>query len=123
MLLPASTGTGLAELVTDRSAESATCTLTVALLFPMFGSPVGLLTDAVSVMVVPEATALLTCTTNVKFAVALAARVAMEQVKGATEVQAHPAGPPRDTNVVLAGRVSVRTTVLAEAGPPLATVC
>ena len=122
-MLPASTGTGLAEFVTDKSAESATCTLTVALLLPMFGSPVALLTDAVSVMVVPEATAVFTFTTKVKFAVALAASVPMEHVKGETEVQAHPAGPVSDTNVVLAGRVSVRTTVVAEAGPPLATVC
>ena len=40
MLLPAITGTGLAEFVTDKSAESATCTLAEAVLLPGFGSPV-----------------------------------------------------------------------------------
>jgi hypothetical protein len=97
--------------------------LTDAVLLFMFGSLMALLTDAVSVMVVPEATAVFTFTTKVKLALVPAVRVAMEQVKGETEVHAHPAGPLRDTNVVLAGRVSVRTTVVAEAGPPLATVC
>lgn len=38
-------------------------------------------------------------------------------------MQVHPAGPARETKVVLAGRVSLRVIVLAEAGPPLATVC
>jgi hypothetical protein len=38
MLAPASTGTGLAALVTDKSAESATCTLADALLLPGLGS-------------------------------------------------------------------------------------
>ena len=80
MAPPASTGTGLAELVTDRSAESATWTLTEALLLARFGSLVVLATEAVSVMVEPEAAVVFTFTTKVKFAVALAARLAMLQV-------------------------------------------
>ena len=47
MLLPAITGTGLAALVTDKSAESATKTPIEALLFPRFGSPVVDVTESV----------------------------------------------------------------------------
>jgi len=79
--LPACTGTGLAVLVIERLAESATCTLTEALLLPIFGSVVTLLaTEAVSVMVAPEVAVALTFTTNVKVAVALSARLAIVQV-------------------------------------------
>jgi len=79
--LPACTGTGLAALVIERLAESATCTLTEALLLPLFGSVVTLLaTEAVSVMVAPEVAVALTFTTNVKVAVALSARLAIVQV-------------------------------------------
>jgi len=123
MLLPAITGTGLAAFVTDRSAESPTCTLAEALLLPGFGSPTVGVTEAVCVMVDPEATFVFTFTTKVKFALVLAARVAMLQVKGDMEVHTHPAGPLSDTNAVLAGSASVSTTELAGAGPPLVTVC
>lgn len=92
-------------------------------MLPEFGSLVALLTVAVSLMVEPAAAVVFTFTTNVKFAEAFAARVPMLHVYGATAVQVHPAGPVNDTNVVLAGTVSVRTSVLAEAGPPFATVC
>ena len=79
--MPACTGTGLAALVIERLAESATCTLTEALLLPLFGSVVTLLaTEAVSVMVAPEVAVALTFTTNVKVAVALSARLAIVQV-------------------------------------------
>src|SRR2546423_14044905 len=114
MLLPAKTGTGLAEFVKERSAESATSTLTDALLLPGFGSPVTPLpTVTVSVMVVPEATALFTCTTKVKLAVPAAAKLAIVHLYGTTEVQTHPAGPESDTKAVPAGTVSARVTVLA----------
>jgi hypothetical protein len=49
-------------------------------LLPEFGSLVALATDAVSVMVEPEAAVVFTFTTNVKLAVALAARVVMLHV-------------------------------------------
>ena len=42
-------------MVMERSAESATCTLMDAVLLPRFGSVTLLETDAVSVMVLPEA--------------------------------------------------------------------
>ncbi len=47
MLLPACTGTGLPELVTDKSAVSATSRFTVALLFVLVGSPVVEVTESV----------------------------------------------------------------------------
>jgi len=47
MLVPATTGTGLATLVTERSAEPATTTLAEAVLFPGFASVVDDDTDAV----------------------------------------------------------------------------
>ena len=57
----ASTGTGLAKLVIDRSAELPTCTLADAVLLLVFGSEVTLEdTFAVSVMVEPMATPELT---------------------------------------------------------------
>ena len=80
MLLPAITGTGLAEFVTERSAESATWTLVDALLLPRFGSLVLPETEAVSLIVEPEATVGLTFTTKVKLPLAPAARLAMLQV-------------------------------------------
>jgi hypothetical protein len=79
MLFPACTGTGLAELVTERSAELATCTLEEAVLLPVFGSPVAEETDAISLMVVPDATVVGTLTTKVNVAVPTG-RLAMLQV-------------------------------------------
>ena len=130
MLLFARTGTGLAEFVTDRSAEPATCTLAEALLLLRFGSTgVVSATDTVSVIVEPEATPAFTVTTNEKLAVAFAARglpVLFVHFR-VTTLHVHPAGPVRLTTVVFAGRVSV--TVMepaaaepATAGPPLTTV-
>jgi hypothetical protein len=71
MLLPASTGTGLAEFVIDSEAVFATGTVADALLLPGFGSTVvALATDTLSVMLVPDTT----FTTKVKVAVAENAR-------------------------------------------------
>jgi hypothetical protein len=78
MLLPAITGIGLAVFVTERSAESATTTLTLALLLALFGSLVLELTEAVSVMIVPGAVFVITWTTKVMVAVLLAAIAAGE---------------------------------------------
>jgi hypothetical protein len=91
---------------------------------PGLGSVVVLLaTLAVSVMVEPGATVLVTCTTNVKFAVEFAATLAFVHLYGAVLVHVHaPPGPVRETKVVFAGRVSVRVTVAAAAGPAFATV-
>ncbi len=121
--MPANTGTGLAEFVTDRSEEFATSTLTDALLLPAFGSPVVEETESVCVMVVPGATFVFTVTTKVKFAVVFAAIVVVSVQVRVARTQVHPAGPVNDTEVVFAGRVSENTGAFAVAGPPLVTVC
>jgi hypothetical protein len=121
MLLPAITGTGLAEFVTERFADPATCTLAIALLLPPFGSPVLDETESVCVMVVPFATAVPTVTVKIKFAVVLAAIGAVsEQVR---PVHVQPAGPVNDTSVVPVGSVSVNTGAFAANGPLLVTLC
>ena|ERR1700678_3924161 len=123
MLLPACTGIGLLAFVIDRAADGDTYTLAEALLLLEFESPVTEeATESVCVIVVPDAVLAFTVTTKVKLAVALAASVAMVHLSVAT-VQVQPAGPVSDTAVVFAGSVSVNVTVLAEAGPALATVC
>jgi hypothetical protein len=121
--LLACTGTGLAASVTERSAESATCTFTVALLFPLLGSLVDD-TESVSVIVVPEATFAATFTPKVKLAVTFAARLAMVQLGGVVAMlHVHPAGPVNETTVVLAGTGSVNEIVVAAAGPLFVTLC
>src|ERR1700749_2341000 len=118
MLLPACTGTGLGVFVMERFAELPTRSLAVALLFALFGSPVVEATEAVSVIVVPTTTLVLTFTTNEKLAEPVAIVVVSVHFKVA-RTQVHPAGPVRETAVVLAGRVSVSTGAAAVAGPPL----
>ena len=119
--MPATTGTGLAALVTERSAEPATTTPAEALLFPGFASVVDEETEPVWVIVDPAVAVALTPITNVKLAVAFAAREPMVQVS-VPRVQIHPDEPVNDTAVVPAGSVSVKLTVVAAAGPPLITV-
>jgi hypothetical protein len=118
----ACTGTGLAVLVTDKSAELATCTVADALLLPVLGSLVEEETDAVSVMVVPDTTVVGTFTTKEIVPLALRARLAMLHVYGAVVVHVHP-DPASETNVAFVGTASDSTTALAVAGPLLVTVC
>ncbi len=67
--------------MTDKSAESATTTLAVALLLLELGSVVGAaLTESVSLMVVPEAVPAFTFTTKLNVALALAAKLPMLHV-------------------------------------------
>ncbi len=67
-------------LVTDKSAESATITLAVALLLFELGSVVAdALTESPSVIVVPDAVPGLTFTTKVKVALVFAAILAILQ--------------------------------------------
>src|SRR5437763_14389343 len=122
MLLPAITGTGLPEFVTDKSAESATSKFTVALLFALVGSPVVDVTESVCVIVVPDATLLFTFTTKVKFAVVAAAMVVVSVQVSVPRTQVHPAGPLNDTADVFAGSVSVNTGAFAVAGPLFVTL-
>src|SRR5271165_5887740 len=99
MLLPACTGTGFATLVSARSAESATCTFTAALLFPPFGSLVVEETESVCRIVDPAVAFVFTFTTNTKFA-AVFAPMATESVQvRLAKTQVQPAGPLSDTAV------------------------
>ena len=125
----ATTGIGLGEFVTERSAEPATWTPAETLLLAGFGST-GVVsdTDTMFVIVVPGATPAITVTTNEKVAVAFAARVvpALFVQAGVATLHAHPAGPVRETAVVFAGSVSVTVmdpaaTEPAVAGPPFRT--
>ena len=122
-MLLAWTGTGLIEFATERSDESATCTLAEALLLVRVGST-GVVsdTDAVFVMVVPEATPGLTVTTNVKVAVAPAARVVPASFvqAGVATLHVHPAGPVREKDSVFAGSVSATVMDPAAAEPAVA---
>jgi hypothetical protein len=123
MLFPACTGTGPGVFVTDRSAEFPTVILTVALLLPLLGSEVVEATESVCVMIVPDATPALTVTTKLKFAVVVAAMVAVSVHFRVASTQVQPAGPVKDTAVVFAGSVSVRTGAFAVAGPEFVTLC
>src|ERR1700733_955784 len=120
MLLPACTGTGVPVFVMESAAESATCTIVDALLLPRLGSVTLLATDAVSVMVLPEATVVLTIAIKVIVVGVLVARLAKVQVYGETEVHVQPE-PANETKVVFAGRVSVTVRPVAVAGPAFKT--
>ncbi len=74
-------------------------------------------------IVVPKATVVFTFTTKVKFAVVPAPSVVVSVQVSVPKTHVHPAGPSRDTAVVLAGRVSVKTGAFAVAGPRLVTLC
>lgn len=92
-------------------------------LLPRLGSVWLPAIEAVSVMVVPKVTVGLTFTMKENAAGVPVARLAIEQVYGEEEVHDHVPGPESETKVVLAGRVSVRTTPVAVAGPLSTTVC
>jgi hypothetical protein len=124
MLLPACTGTGLAESVMPRFAEAPTCTLAEALLLLGFGSVTADVTESVCVIVVPDATFEFTATTKVKFAVVFAASDAMVQLGGVVVVlQLHVPGPVSETTVAFVGTGSLNVTVVAVAGPAFVTLC
>lgn len=118
----ASTGTGFAVFVIDRSAVPATMVFTAALLLAPLGSVVVEATESVWVMVVPDATVAPTVTTKVKEAVVLAGIVAEAVHFKVPKTHVQPAGPVNDTGVVPAGSVSLRTGALAVAWPEFVTV-
>lgn len=80
MLFPACTGTGLALLLIERLAESATPTTAVALLLLVLGSVTLLAIEAVSEIVEPAVAVGLTVTTKVTVEEVLSARLAILQV-------------------------------------------
>src|SRR5215213_4144034 len=127
MLLPGVNGSGESVFVTDRSAEPVpTVVVAVPLLLAPFGSVVVVAAVAVFVMTVPSATAAPTLTTSVNTALP-GARVAfvhemLPVPPTAGAVHDQPPGDASETNVVIAGTVSLRLTVLALLGPALLTV-
>lgn len=122
--MPALTGTGAGVFVTERSADVDTYVLTVALLFPGFGSLLVELTVLVCDRTVPDAVAAGTLTTNVKAVVVVfAARFVPSVHVRLARVQVQPAGPVSETAVVPVGSVSTTFGVVAAAGPAFVTVC
>jgi hypothetical protein len=86
-------------------------------------------TVAVSAMIVFAGVPAMTLITTWKLAVVAGASVAILQVMGgavaptAGRVHAQPTDVIAEKNVVFAGTASVKTTVVALAGPLLVTVC
>lgn len=123
-LAPAATGSGESVLVTERSAPVPEVTMVVSVseLFALTGSLTAEDTDAVFVIVVPLGVAGFTFTTIENVAVASSANEATGQVTDPvppTDGVAHPAEGETETNVVLVGVASVRTTLVAVSGPSL----
>lgn len=130
MLAPGATVEGAAELVTAIFAEAglATRVLTVAVLFARLLSLTPELTESVSLIVVPLGVATPTWTTSVKvestfmlFDGRVQEIFPPEPTAGVVHVQA--AGDASETNVVLDGIASLKTTFNADCGPLLFTVC
>src|ERR1700674_295570 len=130
MFVLGATVDGAAELVTAMFAEAglATRVFTVAVLFARLLSLVPELTESVSLMVVPLGVATPTWTTSVKVESAFMSFDGKVQeifppdpTAGVVHVQA--AGDARETNVVLDGIASLKTTFRADCGPLSFTVC
>src|SRR5687768_17355518 len=115
MLLPATTGSALSVLTTDRSALALTVVVSVSVSLAAFGSVVAELTVAVLLITVPSAVPAGTVTTSENTAGASAgARVAM--VAGETPPVMVKVGPEvwvKLTRVVPAGTASARLTFWA----------
>jgi hypothetical protein len=115
--LPASTGSGLSDLLTDKSAWELTVVVAVALSFVAFVSP--LLELMVAVFeIVPGVVVGFTPTTRVKSAVVafgndsvLQVTVPVWSIGGV--VHAHPGGAEMDLNIVLAGSTSLSAKSVA----------
>src|SRR4029450_1331075 len=121
----ATAGSGESDFRTRRLAPELTVVVAVAELFPAAGSSVDVML-AVLLTIVPLGVAAFTFTTSAKAPLPFAGSVAMVQFTvpvppTAGVVQVHPAGDVRDTNVVFAGRVSDRATVVAAAAVRVGT--
>jgi len=122
MLLLEVTGLGAAALVMLKSAWPALATITVevALLLLGLGSVVDEATVATSVICVPAAVPAVTLRTTVNVVEAPATTLGFEQdnvPETTPHVQPVAGAGTTDTNVVLAGIGSLKTTVLAVAAP------
>ncbi len=125
-LLPATTGSGVSTLVTDKSADAATAVVAVALLLALLLSPVFDVTVAVLLRTVPAATDGATAVVSVNTALPTA-NDTFEQdtvpvAPTAGVVQDQPATAGNETKVVPAGSVSLHDAVVAASGPLLVTV-
>jgi len=118
-LPPATTGSGLSVLVTDRSAEAVTVVLAVALLFALLGSASLAVTLAVLVIVPPDVGAVTTIVTVALPALAIVPR--LHVTVPALWVQVPWVGVA-DTKPTPAGKVSVKLTPVATLGPALLTL-
>src|ERR687888_132839 len=117
MLLPASTGSGESDLVTDRSAEVLTFVVSVAELLPGVGSETFEVTLTVLVMSAVREES--TLTTKVTCAEPPEAIVPRDQV---TVPAVFVPPPVAETKLVPAGIGSDRLTPVASDGPALFTV-
>src|SRR5580704_10631961 len=101
----------------------ATAMVTVAELLLVLVSRVVVATVAVSVMMVPAAVPAFTATTTGKVLVEPGATVGLLQLMEPVVVQVHPAGTGvSETNVVLAGKASVKVAPAQLLGPLLVTI-
>jgi len=124
MSKPTAVGVGGPLFVTARSALELTIVFAVALLFAGLLSVVVVVTLAVLLIVVPFGVAAFTFATSVKVAEAPLISDAIEHVVVAPVAQMN-VGPVvwfSETNVVVAGSVSLNETVEASDGPLFATV-
>src|SRR4030095_6203238 len=120
------TGSGESVLVTTRSACATTVVVVVPVLFPEVPSVVELAAVAELVIIVPFGVPALTFTTIVNKAVSPGNTVPLENTTvpvpptaGALVLHPIPVFTAADTNVVLAGSVSLTDTVVALLGPLL----
>ena len=123
--MPAVTGFGLPAFVTLKSACAplATAMVTVAELLARFVSCVVVAPVAVSVMIVPAAVPAATLTTTGNVAVVPGATLGFVHEMDPVVVHVHPGGTGvKDTNVVFAGKFSVKVTPAQLLGPLFVTV-
>src|SRR5438105_2733584 len=124
MLLPAITGSGASDLVTDRSTRRMRLVIATSMLLLLLGSAVVLETVAVLVIVAPWAVLEFTLTTIMKSSVSAPATVALKKstlrlppTAGALVLQPPCVVIVPDTNALLARRASVTVTLCASDGP------
>ncbi len=130
MLLPATTGSGEAALVTSSSAPALDPTIVdaTAVLLLVFGSLAEELTDATFVITVPFAVPAVTLATREKVAAVPPLRLKSVQTTfpvppTAGVLQLQLAGAINETNVVFAGIASDSVALSAALGPLLVTTC
>src|SRR5271165_2192796 len=128
MLFPANTVSGVATVVSAKSAWPAVATTSVAAAELDPNAWLVALAVAISVMMVPLAVPAATCNTSCTLTLDPAATLAVVQVivpvpPTGGVVQVVPGGAEIDWNVVLAGVVSVRVAFVAALLPVFVSTC